>query len=134
VRFRASLWEGGVVGNCRRGRAYALRIGLADNRQLGEGEPGPFRPWRSTWTPWVDWRTLSPGTWGPLISRNARRCLAEFRQRYNERRPHWALVREGGGDPVTPHDVYVGGVQVGIPKWQGWAKGAKAKLDQMMAA
>ena len=41
---------------------------------------------------------------------------------------------EAGGDPVTPHDVYVGGVQVEIPKWQGWAKGAKAKLDQMMAA
>ena len=35
---------------------------------------------------------------------------------------------------MTPHDVYVGGVKVGIPKWQGWAKGAKAKLDQMMAA
>jgi len=66
--------------------------------------------------------------------RDARRCLAEFRQRYNERRPHWALIPEEGGDPVTPHDVYVGGVKVGIPKWQGWAKGAKAKLDQMMAA
>lgn len=66
--------------------------------------------------------------------RDARRCLAEFRQRYNERRPHWALMPEEGGDPVTPHDVYVGGVKVGIPKWQGWAKGAKAKLDQMMAA
>jgi len=48
--------------------------------------------------------------------------------------PHWALIPEEGGDPVTPHDVYVGGVKVGIPKWQGWAKGAKAKLDQMMAA
>ena len=66
--------------------------------------------------------------------RHARRCLAEFRERYNHRRPHWALIPEEGGDPVTPHDVYVGGVKVGIPKWQGWAKGAKAKLDQMMAA
>ena len=66
--------------------------------------------------------------------RHARRCLAEFRERYNCRRPHWALVPEGGGDPVTPEDVYVNGVDVGIPKWQGWARGARAKLDQMMAA
>ena len=68
------------------------------------------------------------------VNHYTRRCLAEFRERYNHRRPHWALIPEEGGDPVTPHDVYVGGVKVGIPKWQGWAKGAKAKLDQMMAA
>jgi putative transposase len=66
--------------------------------------------------------------------RHARRCLAEFRERYNGRRPHWALVPEGGGDPVTPEDVYVNGLAVGIPKWQGWARGAKAKLEQMIAA
>jgi transposase InsO family protein len=66
--------------------------------------------------------------------RHARQCLAEFRERYNGRRPHWALVPESGGDPVTPHDVYVGGVQVAIPKWQGWAKGAKARLEELMAA
>ena len=66
--------------------------------------------------------------------RHARQCLAEFRERYNRLRPHWALVPEAGGDPVTPHDVYVDGVEVGIPKWQGWAQGAKAKLDHMMAA
>ena len=66
--------------------------------------------------------------------RHARRCLAEFRERYNGRRPHWALVPEGGGDPVTPEDVYVNGLAVGIPKWQGWARGAKAKLNQMIAA
>jgi len=66
--------------------------------------------------------------------RHARACLAEFRERYNGRRPHWALVPQAGGDPVTPHDVYVGGVTVGIPKWQGWARGAKAKLDELMVA
>lgn len=66
--------------------------------------------------------------------RHARQCLAEFKDRYNQRRPHWALVPEAGGDPVTPKEVYVDGVKVGIPKWQAWAKGAKAKLDQMMAA
>jgi putative transposase len=66
--------------------------------------------------------------------RHARQCLAEFRERYNRRRPHWALVPQTGGDPVTPHDVYVGGVQVGIPKWQAWARGAKAKLEELMAA
>jgi putative transposase len=63
---------------------------------------------------------------------HARACIAEFRDRYNRVRPHWALIPEGGGDPVTPHDVYVNGLAVGIPKWQGWAKGAKERLDQLM--
>jgi transposase InsO family protein len=66
--------------------------------------------------------------------RHARECLEEFRQRYNCRRPHWALVPEEGGDPVTPYEVYVNGVAVAIPKWQAWARAAKARLDQMMAA
>jgi putative transposase len=65
---------------------------------------------------------------------HCRQCLAEFRQRYNTRRPHWALVPEAGGDPVTPHDVYVDGVRTRIPKWQGWATAAKAKLDALMEA
>ena len=64
---------------------------------------------------------------------HCRQCLAEFRERYNLVRPHWALVPAEGGDPVTPHDVYVGGVRTQIPKWQGWARAAKAKLDQMMS-
>jgi len=33
---------------------------------------------------------------------------------------------------MTPHDVYIEGKAIGIPKWQGWAKSAKAKLDKMM--
>jgi len=39
---------------------------------------------------------------------------------------------EAGGDPVTPADVYVGGVRTQISKWPSWAKAAKAKLDEMM--
>ena len=63
---------------------------------------------------------------------HCRQRLAEFRSRYNQLRPHWALVPEAGGDPVTPADVYVGGVRTQIPKWQAWAKAARAKLDEMM--
>ncbi len=63
---------------------------------------------------------------------HAQECISEFRQRYNDRRPHWALVPEGGGDPVTPRDVYVTGQAIAIPKWQGWARGAKQRLDQLM--
>jgi putative transposase len=63
---------------------------------------------------------------------HCRQCLAEFQERYNRLRPHWALVPEAGGDPVTPHDVYVGGVWTQIPKWQTWARAAKAKLDELM--
>jgi len=63
---------------------------------------------------------------------HARCCLAEFRDRYNTLRPHWALVPAEGGAPVTPEDVYVGGVRTQIPKWQTWAKAAKAKLNELM--
>ncbi len=61
----------------------------------------------------------------------ARESLELFRQRYNEVRPHWALIPPEGGDPVTPADVYVHGQAVALPKWQGWAKAAKEKLRQM---
>jgi transposase InsO family protein len=66
--------------------------------------------------------------------RHARAGLAEFRERYNQRRPHWALTPTEGGDPVTPQDVYVHGVAVQIPNWQSWAQAAKARLEQLMAA
>jgi transposase InsO family protein len=63
---------------------------------------------------------------------HARECLAEFRERYNQRRPHWALRPAEGGDPYTPEEVYVHGHATEIPKWQGWAKRAKAELDRML--
>ena len=63
---------------------------------------------------------------------HARGCLAEFRDRYNQHRPHWALVPEEGGDPLVPTEVYSQARQVKIPKWQGWARAAKKKLDEMM--
>jgi transposase InsO family protein len=63
---------------------------------------------------------------------HGRQCLDEFRLRYNTIRPHWALIPSEGGDPMTPHDVYIEGKSIQIPKWQGWAKAAKAKLDRLM--
>ena len=64
---------------------------------------------------------------------HARDCIAEFRGRYNTKRPHWALFPTEGGDPVTPEDVYVHGVATQLPRWQAWAKAAKEKLDRMLA-
>jgi putative transposase len=64
---------------------------------------------------------------------DGRMCLDEFRHRYNTIRAHWALIPLQGGDPMTPHDVYVDGKAMAIPKWQGWAKAAKEKLDQLMS-
>ena len=64
---------------------------------------------------------------------DCRKCLEEFRSRYNQRRPHWALVPEEGGDPLVPEEVYTGGRSIGIPRWQGWARGAKKKLEKMLA-
>ncbi len=65
---------------------------------------------------------------------HARTCLAEFRERYNRLRPHWALRPETGGDPLVPEEVYADGHRVQTPKWQGWAQAAKAKLDELLGA
>ncbi|MGH8655650.1 MAG: transposase [Gammaproteobacteria bacterium] len=46
----------------------------------------------------------------------ARESLEMFRRRYNEVRPHWALMPQGGGDVLTPADVYVHGQAVELPK------------------
>lgn len=64
---------------------------------------------------------------------HCRTCLAEFRARYNDVRPHWALIPEAGGDVVTPTDVYTGKVRTALPRWQGWAREAKKRLDEMLA-
>jgi len=63
---------------------------------------------------------------------HARRCLAEFRTRYNASRPHWASVPEEGGDPLVPAEEYAGGRAIRIPRWQGWARAARAKLDELL--
>jgi putative transposase len=65
---------------------------------------------------------------------HARACLAEFRERYNRLRPHWALRPEAGGDPLVPEEVYAEGQVVQLPRWQEWARAAKQKLDEMMGA
>ena len=65
---------------------------------------------------------------------HARTCLTEFRQRYNEQRPHWALIPSEGGDPLVPSEVYVEGRAIQIPRWQAWARAAEAKLEKMMTA
>lgn len=62
----------------------------------------------------------------------ARDRLATFRERYNEIRPHWALLPEAGGDPITPDEVYRHATPVQLPAWQGWAKAAKRKIDAML--
>lgn len=63
---------------------------------------------------------------------HARRCLAEFRKRYNERRPHWALIPEEGGDPLVPAEVYRDARAIMIPRWQEWARAARARLEKLM--
>jgi putative transposase len=64
---------------------------------------------------------------------DAREKLEAFRARYNDIRPHWALQPAAGGDVVTPRDVYVEGCTITLPRWQGWARAAKEKLDAAMA-
>lgn len=61
---------------------------------------------------------------------DAREKLQAFQVRYNRVRPHWALQPAAGGDVVTPDEVYRSQVEIVLPKWQGWAKDAKRKLDE----
>lgn len=63
---------------------------------------------------------------------HARACLEEFSARYNTKRPHWSLVPAEGGDPLTPQEVYVSERAIRIPKWQGWAREARRRLDEML--
>ena len=63
---------------------------------------------------------------------HCRECLEEFRERYNKYRPHWALIPESGGDPLTPQEVYAGGEVVQIPKWQSWAREAKKQMEELL--
>jgi putative transposase len=65
---------------------------------------------------------------------HCRQCLAEFRARYNEQRPHWALIPQDGGDPLVPAEVYVQKRAIQLPRWQAWARAAQAKLEEMLAA
>lgn len=60
----------------------------------------------------------------------ARESLEVFRRRYHEVRPHWALVPAGGGDVLTPADVYVHGQAIQLPKWQGWARAAREEAER----
>ena len=95
-----------------------VRIGYRTPTQLGLLE----RFHRTLKSEEVYWKLYaSPG--------EARESLEVFRRRYNEVRPHWALVPPEGGDPVTPAEVYVHRQRVGLPKWQGWAKAAREKLN-----
>jgi len=56
--------------------------------------------------------------------RDARQKLACYHERYNQARPHWALVAaepEAAPAPVlTPHEVYVHGYKVNPPQWSRW--------------
>lgn len=65
---------------------------------------------------------------------HCRECLAEFRDRYNKARPHWALVPAEGGDPWVPAEVYADGRTIQIPRWQAWARAAEAKLEEVLKA
>ncbi len=62
----------------------------------------------------------------------ARESLEIFRRRYNDIRPHRALIPPDGSDPLSPADVYVHGQAVGLPTWQGWAKAARKKPARMI--
>lgn len=64
---------------------------------------------------------------------HARTCLAEFRRRYNDDRPHWALIPEGGGDPLVPAEVYIEGRRTQLPRWQPWAREVKRRLEALLA-
>jgi putative transposase len=104
------------------GRYNHVRIQYRTPTQLGLLE----RFHQTLKTEEVYWKLYrSPG--------EARESLEVFRRRYKDVRPHWTLIPIEGGDPVTPTDVYIHGPAVQLPKWQGWAKAARKKLEDMVA-
>lgn len=75
---------------------------------------------------WASWGWLNGEE--PLAGRS----LEDGRERYNTLRPHWALRPVEGGDPLVPAEVYTQGRAVEIPKWQPWARAARAKLQAIL--
>jgi transposase InsO family protein len=63
----------------------------------------------------------------------ARESLAEFRVRYNQIRPHRALLPAGGGDVLTPVDVYLHGQAIELPRWQGWGQSSERETGRARA-
>jgi putative transposase len=110
-------------GNFIKGWYQHVRIKYRTPQQLGLLE----RFHQTLKTEEVYWRIYTD----PM---HARGCLADFRERYNGFRPHWALRPQEGGDPLVPLEVYAQGRVVQLPRWQQWAKAAKEKLDERMGA
>jgi len=56
--------------------------------------------------------------------RDARQKLGLFHERYNQARPHWALVATDPASApagiLTPHEVYAKGHKVNPPSWSRW--------------
>jgi transposase InsO family protein len=114
--FLARRFASGV-----RGHYQHVRIAYRTPQQLGLLE----RFHQTLKTEEVYWRLYDDPA-------HARICLAEFRERYNCLRPHWALRPEEGGDPLVPEEVYAGGRTVQLPRWQQWARAAQAKLEELL--
>jgi transposase InsO family protein len=62
---------------------------------------------------------------------DAQESLEVFRRRYNEVRPHWALMPPRGGYVLTPTDAYVHGQAIQLPRWQSWTRAAQQKLKYL---
>ena len=95
-----------------------MRIGYRTPTQLGLLE----RFHQTLKTEEVYWKLYaSPG--------EARESLEVFRRRYNEVRPHWALVPPEGGDPVTPANVYVHGQPARPTEVAGLGQGGAGEVE-----
>lgn len=44
----------------------------------------------------------------------------------------WALLPVEGGDVLVPAEVYAGGREIQVPRWQAWARVAREKLQRLM--
>lgn len=45
---------------------------------------------------------------------------------------YWALLPVEGGDVLVPAEVYAGGREIQVPRWQAWARVAQEKLQRLM--
>lgn len=123
-RFREALDNMRIAGTGRSAFSQ-VRIGYRMPTQLGllERFHGTLKREEVYWNLYAD----------PC---DARQKLEIFQERYNQARPHWALVaaepQTAPARVLTPHEVYVRGCKVNPPSWSRWV--GWVQKDQILEA
>ena len=56
--------------------------------------------------------------------------LIAYQECYKRIRSHWAMRQTSSENLLMSEDVYLDGIAVTIPRWQGWARAVRKKLTE----